>query len=262
MKYLKFLFSPIFMGVLFVLFALSMAIATFLENDYGSPAAYSLIYNAKWFELILLLLAVNLVGQIVLLKLLRKDKLTIALFHLSFILMLVGAGITRYFGWEGSIHIRDGEEQNQCYSNEKYIGYSVKDQNGKIIVNHFQKYSLTSVSSDNFEKKIQINGRSYDLILAKIITNATEIITDSPEGEPIISLLLTKNMRDRETITLKKGDYITSNGITFGFGSQTPADINISVDSGKFFIVSKLNLDEMSMMTKKSATPEQGSTLR
>ena len=126
MKYLKFLFSPLLMGVLFVLFAVAMAVATFLENDFGSAAAYSMVYNTRWFEFILLLLAVNLVGQVIIIKLLKREKLTIALFHLSFILLIVGAGITRYFGWEGSIHIRKGEEQKQCFSNEKYIGYSVK----------------------------------------------------------------------------------------------------------------------------------------
>ena len=69
MKYFKFLFSKVLMGVLFVLFASAMAAATFIENDFGSSAAYSMVYNTKWFELILLLLAVNLVGQMVIFKL-------------------------------------------------------------------------------------------------------------------------------------------------------------------------------------------------
>jgi hypothetical protein len=76
MKYLKFLFSPLLMGVLFVLFAVAMAVATFLENDFGSAAAYSMVYNTRWFEFILLLLAVNLVGQVIIFKLLKREKLT------------------------------------------------------------------------------------------------------------------------------------------------------------------------------------------
>jgi cytochrome c-type biogenesis protein CcsB len=258
MKYLKFLYSPLFMGVLFVLFAIAMAAATFLENDFGSAAAYSMVYNTRWFELILLLLAVNLVGQVVILKLLRREKLTVALFHLSFILMIIGAGITRYFGWEGSMHIRNGEEQQQCYSSEKYIGYSVKDDNGTIISSHTQKYSMTSVSADKFDKKIKINGVNYELLLAKIIPNASEIIADNPEGEPIVSLLVTKNMMDKETLTLRKGDTKTSNGISFGFSSLQTADVNISLDSGKFFILSRLKLGEMSMMTQAVTSTEQG----
>ena len=65
------------------------------------------------------------------------------------------------------------------------------------------------------------------------------VVTDSPDGEPIVSLLVTKNMMARETLTLKRGDIKTSNGISFGFDSPQPADINISLDSGKFFIMSR-----------------------
>ena len=257
MRYIKFLFSPVMMGVLLAVFAIAMAVATFLENDFGSSAAYSIVYNSKWFELILLLLATNLIGQVFIFKLLKKEKLTIALFHISFLIMIIGAGITRYFGWEGSIHIREGEEQRQCFSNEKYIGYSIIDKNGNIVENFSEKYSMTSISADNFKKTINIDGVKYDLILAKIIPNASEVVSDSPEGVPIISLLITKNMMSRETLTIKQGETKTSNGITFSFASPQPADVNITVDSGKFFILSRLNLGEMSMMTQEvtSTTP-------
>jgi len=258
MKYFKFLFSPLLMGALFILFAIAMAVATFLENDYGSAAAYNMVYNTKWFELILLLLALNLVGQIVILKLYKREKLTIALFHLSFVLMIIGAGITRYFGWEGTIHIREGEEQQQCLSNEKYITYSVKDNTGNIITKHSQKYSMTSVSADNYKKTLKISGKEYELVLAKIIPNASEIITDNPEGETIVSLLITKSMMTNETLTLKKGDTETSNGISFGFASAQPADVNILLDSGKFFMVSRFKLGEMSMMTQAVTLTEEG----
>jgi cytochrome c-type biogenesis protein CcsB len=258
MKYIKFLFSPLMMGVLFIVFAIAMAVATFLENDFGSSAAYNMVYNTRWFELILLLLAVNLIGQVVLLKLFRKEKLTIALFHLSFILMIIGAGITRYFGWEGSMHIREGEEQQQCLSNEKYIGYSVKDNNGSIITGRDDKYSLTSVSADNYKKEFLVNGRKYELILSKIIPNAVETVTDTPLGEPIVSMLVTKNMMSSDAITLKKGDIKNSEGTSFGFESVQPADINISLDSGRFFVLSRFKLGEMDMTTKQVTSPEPG----
>jgi len=181
MKYIKFLFSPLLMGVLFALFAIAMAVATFIENDFGSSAAYSMIYNTMWFELIFLLLAVNLVGRLIILKLYKTSKLPVFLFHLSFILMIAGAGITRYFGWEGVMHIRNGEQQNTCYSTEKYIGYSINDVNGSLIESRSQKYSMTSVSADNYKKILNINSKDYDLVLAKIIPNASEVSTNPEE---------------------------------------------------------------------------------
>jgi cytochrome c-type biogenesis protein CcsB len=258
MKYLKFLISPLFMGVLFVVFAIAMAVATFLENDLGSSASYNIVYNSWWFELILLLLAVNLVGQVVVLKLLKKEKLAIALFHLSFIVMIIGAGITRYFGWEGSIHIRNGEEQQQCFSNEKFISYTVRGKDGTVVTSHVQKYNMTSATADEYNKTIKSGNREYELALSSIIPNATESVSDIPGGEPIVSLLVTKDMMDHETIILKKGESKSSNGISFGFDTSVPSDVNISLDSGEYYIQSKFPIGEKSMMNQPVTATEQG----
>ena len=249
------------MGILFVLFAGSMAVATFLENDFGAAAAYSMVYDAWWFELILLLLAVNLVGRLITLKMYRKDKLTVFLFHFSFLLMILGAGITRYFGWEGSIHIREGEAQNTCYSIDKYISYSVKDAGGKLIDSQSDKYTLTSVSADTYKKKLDLNNKEYDLVLSKIIPNATEDITDSPDGEPMVSLLVTKGMMVRENMVLKKGDRKSTDGITIGFSPAEPADITISNDAGTFLITSKYNLIATDMGSQTIESIEAGKPL-
>jgi cytochrome c-type biogenesis protein CcsB len=174
MKVVKFLFTPVFMGVLFVLFALSMAVATFIENDFGSAAAYSFVYDTFWFELILLLLVVNLTGQIFELKLYRKAKLTVLFFHLAFVIMILGAGITRYFGYEGSIHIREGQEENRSFSTAKYIGYSIKDNTGNILGENSRKYSLTSKTADNYRSRININQATFEVVLSSIIPNANE----------------------------------------------------------------------------------------
>jgi len=235
MKYLKFILSPIFMGILFVVFALSMAVATFLENDFGSPAAYSFVYNSIWFEFILLLLAVNLVGQLIVFKLFKKSRITGALFHLAFVVMIIGAGITRYFGWEGSIHIREGEEQNICYSTEKYIGYTIKTTGGKVLDSNSQKYSLTSVTADNYKEKLTINNKEYELVLSKVIPNATEpgsmnqdgmgssrnafifILTDGKESSTI-------SIYDRSSERISTGSFnINGTIIEVSYGSKMTA---------------------------------------
>ncbi len=251
MKYIKFLFSPMLMGILFIMFAVAMAVATFIENDFGSSTAYSMVYNSKWFELILLLLAANLIGQLIIFKLYKRSKLPVFLFHLSFILMLLGAGITRYFGWEGMIHIREGEEQNKCYSNEKFVGYTVTDNGGEILSSRSDKYSMTAVSADDYKSSININDRTFELVLAKIIPNAAEIISDSPDGKPVISLFMTKDMTDRETVNLMEGDTKYIYGMSIGFASAEPTDLNITFDSGKFFLDSKYDVGEMGMMSKE-----------
>jgi cytochrome c-type biogenesis protein CcsB len=251
MKIIKFFISPLFMGVLFIVFAASMAAATFIENDYGSSAAYNFVYDTRWFELILLLLAINLIGQVFLFRLYRSSKLTIMLFHLSFVIMLAGAAITRYTGWEGTIHIREGEEQNLCYSSEKYLGYKLKDSSGQLLDSGSEKYYMSSRSADNFRKRIRTTGNIYTLVLSKILPNASEIITEAPGGAPLISIMASGNS-GRETFNLKQGDTITFSGITIGFDSADTTDVVINSDSSGFFLRSKYPLNISNMMTQQS----------
>ncbi len=261
MKYLKFLFSPVLMGILFVLFAAAMAVATFIENDYGSSVAYSIIYNTRWFELILLLLAVNLVGQMFVFKLYKPGKLPVFLFHISFVIMILGAGITRYFGWEGTIHIREGEEESRCFSDEKFIGYIVKDINGKVISSQSERYTMTSVSADEYQKQITVNKMRYDLVLARIIPNASQVLADDPAGEPIVSLVVTKDITSKESLILVEGETKYSNGISIGLNPQKPADVTITFNSGNFFISSSYDLNEMKMANNEVARLDSGNLL-
>jgi cytochrome c-type biogenesis protein CcsB len=262
MKYMKFLFSPVLMGLLFVAFAMAMAVATFLENDFGSPAAYNMVYDTRWFELILLLLATNLIGQLIIYKLFRRAKLPTALFHLSFLLLILGAGITRYFGWEGTMHIREGEEQKECYSADKYTGYSVREKDGSVLASQSDKYSLTSVSADEYNKVININGKDYNLVLEKIIPNATETLKAISNGGPVISMIVTAGMMERESVLLKKGEKKSAGGITIGFESADSADVNISFNGMAFYMSSGFDLGVMRMMTQEVTLLEKGKPLK
>lgn len=257
MKIVRFLFSPIMMGVLFVIFALSMAIATFIENDFGSATAYSIVYGSVWFELLLLLLAVNLTGQIIEFKLYRKARLTIFLFHASFIIILLGAALTRYLGYEGSIHIRQGEEENMCFSTDKFMGYSVKDDKGNILAENLTKYSVNTANQGRYLKRFSAGGDDFEIELTRVIQNATEGIIESPSGTPVVSLIVTTGHMNMETVILKKGEKTEASGYTIGFNSSEPTDVSVIYDSTGFYISSKGDFAQMGMMHGDSL-PIQG----
>ncbi len=52
------------MAVLMSIFAFSTGYATIVENDFGTMTAKAEIYNAQWFEILMGLLAINLVLNI------------------------------------------------------------------------------------------------------------------------------------------------------------------------------------------------------
>ena len=49
------LFSMRTMALLVLIFFVAIAYATFVENDFGTQTAKALVYNARWFEIIICL---------------------------------------------------------------------------------------------------------------------------------------------------------------------------------------------------------------
>ena len=134
-KIAAFLFSTRLTGFLFLVFALAMGIGTFMDaSEANPPSNYTrvLIYNAWWFEAIMVLFVINFSGNIFRYRLYKKEKWTTLLLHLAFILVLFGAFITRYIGYEGVMSIREGETENTMFSENAYLTMLI---DGDYVVN-------------------------------------------------------------------------------------------------------------------------------
>ena len=109
---LNFLFSTRFTTVLLFVFAYMIGVATFIENKYDTTTAQIEIFKSKWLELILIFLVINFIGNIKKFRMISQKKWPTLLFHLAFVLVIIGAGVTRYFGHEGMMLIREGATSN------------------------------------------------------------------------------------------------------------------------------------------------------
>ncbi len=113
----KILSSYITMIVLLLILAIGAGVGTFIENDFGSIRAKELVYNNIWYIMTLLFSVINLAFVI------HKTKMykvtTRFLFHLSFIVILLGASITYIFGIDGEMKIREGYKTNVISVGEK-----------------------------------------------------------------------------------------------------------------------------------------------
>ncbi|VAW26426.1 Putative cytochrome C-type biogenesis protein, partial [hydrothermal vent metagenome] len=116
-----------FSGTLLLVFGVSIGIATFIENDFGPIGSQSIVYRALWFEVLMMVMVVNMIGVIILKKMYLRDRWVNLLFHVAFIIILMGAGITRFFGEEGMMHIREGESSNTFISEQTYINATILD---------------------------------------------------------------------------------------------------------------------------------------
>ena len=105
------------MLVLLLLLSLGAAVATFLENDFGTAFARHKVYNALWYEAIMVLAALNLAWVVYESRMVHYFGKF--LFHIAFILILIGSGLTRYFGIDGVMKIRENSQSNVIFSSDK-----------------------------------------------------------------------------------------------------------------------------------------------
>ena len=111
--------------ILLVIFAVATAAATFVESNVGTVGAKALVYNARWFEVLLALLTLNLILALERRIPFRPQRTGFLLVHIAMIVILVAAGMTRYLGHEGTMRIREGETVDFMWSREDHIQVGV-----------------------------------------------------------------------------------------------------------------------------------------
>ncbi|MCT7461586.1 cytochrome c biogenesis protein CcsA [Aliarcobacter cryaerophilus] len=159
MKLLNFLFSFKATLLLLAILAIGAGVATFIENDFGTSSARVLVYNNTWYEIVLVLTTINLSGIIYKFKM--WNNLPRFLFHFSFVVILLGAIITRYVGYEGIMQIPQGTTTNQMISLEPYLQVTVKDGEKVIAYKEWQK-EFTSLLPElnNFSYKVDFDNNN------------------------------------------------------------------------------------------------------
>jgi len=257
-KILSFLSSMKTMAVLMLVFAVSIGYATFVENDYGTMSAKADIYNAHWFEGLLALLALNLILNIIKFKMARREKLLVLTFHVAFLIILMGAGVTRYFGYEGTMHIREGESSDVLLSAEPYIRFDVKQ--GEKVYTFQEPLYLSKRSENHFDRKLDINGEMINVTLEGYMGDAHYEAVADPKGAPILNMMITAG-GGGEQVSLKEGDFFEANDMVIDFGSKQHFNkpvIALSVEGERVVMNAPLAMNALSMDTQKTYTVPAG----
>lgn len=209
-KILNFLFSFSFMGFLLLILAFSMAIATFVESSYGTEVAQGMIYKSFWFGLVLFLLAINLLVNFIRRRMYTRQRIPVGLFHLSFIIILLGAAITRFISFEGMMHIREGESSNFILSTEEYLTIKAGDQVIQEPV-LFSEFDYKQIS-----EKLEIEDREVKIESVGYIKNAIRSVMEHPEGSEMIDMVLSSG-QGRENVVFSKGKSIDFGSFIIGY---------------------------------------------
>ena len=243
-KILDIIFSPRMTVLLLLVLAIVIGSATFVEDKYDTETAHELIYNTKWFEFIFLMLVLNFIGSITKYNMLSWKKIAGFLFHFAFIVIIIGSAITRYSGFTGTMHIRQGESANTIYSSDAYLRILTSDNKNIDIPVHHNLVTKTKLHAEfNTKDKGEISVDYHDFI-----KNAVEKIEENqPDGTNILEIVL-PGKNGRESIFIKDREVKDLGAFSVAYNNNDREDaIKIIDKDGKTYITSPFDLKRTKM---------------
>ena len=248
MKWFDYLLSTRAMALLLLLMASAVGVATFIENSYDTITAKVLIYNAKWFELILFLLLINFINNIKTYQLLKWKKWSILMLHIGFIITLIGAFVTRYIGFEGVMLIQENTSSQQIFSSEPYLQVAVHDEVNQYLVDQQHYFSAVNTSYPSVSFDFPNKGQVDVKVLNRIVNAEKKFLTDVPSGSLYLHLILP----GRENLYLEDGKVEEMMGIPFSLNNNEREDairFYFQNDSLKVYAPFEIQRLDMSTLT-------------
>ena len=249
------LFSTRLTGTLFIVFAIAMAVGTFMDQGQStSPTPYSrtLIYNAWWFEAIMCVFIVNFAGNIFRYRLLRKEKWATLTLHLSFIFILLGAFITRYHGFEGMMSIREGATENTFLSQKTYLTTYIDGDfeiNGQLQRRvHEDEVDFSPRLKNKYHLNTSYNTTPISIELVDFIAGAEEDIIPTDDGDYYLKIVEAGDGAPHNHF-LKLGQVSSIHNVLYALNKPTDGAINITYSENNLTIQSPYEGEYMTMAT-------------
>lgn len=216
-KIFRKLFSMEMMTLGLFIFLVAIARATFIESDYGTQASKAVIYNTWWFELLMVYLCINLIVNIFRHRMFAREKIAILSFHLSFIVIIIGAGLTRYVGFEGIMLIREGEQSNTIYSSDGYLQILAHD--GKTQYEVSEPLLMAEIANNYFDFSFNIPNTKQKVKVEYLdfIPNAVSKLETGVEDGKTILEIVTPGPMGMDTNYVEEGTLLQKEGFILAF---------------------------------------------
>ena len=256
MKLLKLLLSTKVSFILIVVFAVAMGVATFIENDNGTAIAREVVYEAWWFEVILIWLAVNFISHIKKYKLFTAKRWPLGAFHIAFVIMILGAGVTRYFGNEGVIHIREGEIKHSYFSAGHFL--QIAEAGNDKNLSYEKPMQLSSYKFKPQTVVVEMGNKSFNVKLEEYIQGAHKEYM--PGKDTLLDVVLAFG-GVREDHMLNKGENLPMGKMELSTGTAGKGDIRIFKEDTIWMVQSNKDMQIIEMSSQRMGMLRVGETL-
>lgn len=251
-KILLTLFNTKAAGAYLIIFAAAIGTATFIENDFGTSAAQKLIFQSTWFEVLLVLFSITLIVNVVKYKFVQRRKWPLLIFHLAMVVILIGAGITRYFGYEGLMHIRETDSSNVIYSSDTYLNYKAQYKGQDF--QFYESVLFASIGDNEMDETYLVEDKKVNVVVKEVIPNPVQSMVSDPEGPATLKVVFGSEM-GREEYFLHPGDKKQLQGVKFNFTKEDiPGAVNIRLIDGQLSLQTDRDLVQTVMADRSVDT--------
>jgi len=230
---------------LFLLFAVFCALATFIESAYGTPTAWAMVYGTLYFGFIQLLLGFNLACAMFRYKMFAFKKLPLMIFHFSFLFILLGAALTRYFGFEGYVSIRENESSSVAESTKSFIKFSAL-KNGNVYGQAVGENIALLPFANDFKITLNLEGEKANLSYKNLLLDAKEVFLEDESAPPLLSLMINLKDEGASEYLFSKGEIKSVAGINFAFMNDEASAPFVKIDEN-LNLSSSENLEYLAM---------------
>ena len=243
------------------LFGVLIGAATFIENDYGTQTAQALIYKAKWFEIFLAYFVAILVYQVAKYKS-YKNKLPVFLFHFSFLVIAIGALVTRYVGYEGIMHIREGQETNMMVSDVKTLQIVAvnADKNASLE----RELYFSTMTKNSLSESLSVGDKKVNVELVKYLPTFTQEVVADPKGSKLLEIKISADGKGKIHY-FKQGKIKDFGTFYVAYNAKKTLEdkptFDITDNNGKLRVKFPYILDTLDMGTKESAELKSGDNI-
>lgn len=221
-KFANHFFSMRMMAIAMIIFFVAIGGATLLESTYDTQTSKLYIYNATWFNLLLTYLSLNLIANIIRHRMFQLKKWALLIFHVSFLVILIGAAITRFASFEGMMLIPEGGTSDFLYSSNPHVSYRITDKKVQLTndlpvymseLDWWNGFDKTEYLTEQFGKR---SGENVQIEYVDYHKNMVDsMVTHDSIKESSIELV-----HLGESKFISRNGFINLDGIAFSFDKK------------------------------------------
>ncbi|MEZ4851658.1 MAG: cytochrome c biogenesis protein ResB [Bacteroidia bacterium] len=250
------LLSPLYntraAGAYLILIALAVGVATFIENDFGTSTAQKVIFQTWWFELILFLFGVSIIANVFKFRMIPQKKWALLTFHVAIIIILIGAAITRYAGFEGMMHIRENDASNTFLSSNTFLKFHATK--GEEHYDFDEPVLFASLGNNHWHESYLLGDDRIDVEVKQFIPNPQPVVYESLEGRPMIKLVAA-GANGREEYFISQGESRRIGNLLFNFEKDPiQGAINLAYQNDSLWFTPHTVLSQTVMATQQRDT--------